>query len=280
MFGKQKSFIDVIDWPDAHPDTLVFRWPGRDIKCGSQLIVREGQTAVFFRDGKAMNTFGPGRHTLTTANLPVLGSIIESFTGGVSLFTAEVYFLSQRVFVDLRWGTATSIDLSDSDLGWASVKARGSYSLRISEPLLFLNQFAGQHMHRIEALQSYLNGSLLNHLGPLLNCRSYGQSRAGLRELAAALKVKLRHDFGKFGLELVDLFIQDYSVDEEVRQAFRTRARMEALKVDSYAQYQAGNAIAALAVPQLSNVVCNQCQATGPPGAHFCSNCGFKHRPG
>ncbi|MFN8610246.1 MAG: SPFH domain-containing protein [Vulcanimicrobiota bacterium] len=314
LSGKQSAFINVVDWPETQPGTLVFRWPGRAIKCGSQLTVRDGQTAVFFRDGKAMCTFGPGRHTLTTANLPLLDGLIHGLTGGVNLFTAEVYFLSQRVFVGLEWGTASAIDLADSDLGWASLKAGGSYSLRIADPLLFLHQFAGQHMHRIEALQHYLNGSVLAQFNSLLgNHRcTYAESRAELRDFASALKVKVRHDFAKFGLELMDLFIRDFSVHEQVGQAFRTRAEMEVLHVDSYLQYQVGNALVAPASggwnwpmqmgvgsmlfhlmarelgfgppawgypPGPQVCICNQCRSTTHPGARFCSNCGYKLAP-
>ena len=95
------ALIDVIQHPSERSDEIVFRVPQQgagEFKFGSQLIVREGQAAVFFRDGKALDTFGPGRHTLNTNNLPLLTGIMGIAFGGATPFTAEVYFVSLREF--------------------------------------------------------------------------------------------------------------------------------------------------------------------------------------
>ncbi|MBS2035287.1 SPFH domain-containing protein [bacterium] len=253
MFGKPKEIINVIEWPDTHPDVMVFRWPEHgagDIKLGSQLTVREGQVAVFFRDGKAMDTFGPGRHTLTTANLPIIEGFIKGFTGGSNVFSAEVYFISQKVFTDLKWGTPNPIDLKDPDLGWVQLRAFGSFSIRITEPMLFLNSLVGQQrLYTSQALNQYLKGSLRTHLNDLIGTtfESYAKIRSELQELASAMKIKVRNDFGKFGIELIDFFIQDVSVPEEIQEAFRLRAKMGALGVGNYMQYQAANAMVEMA---------------------------------
>ena len=252
MFGK-KELIQVIEWPDAHPDHIVYRFPEHgpgDIKFGSQLTVRESQVAVFFRDGKALDTFGPGRHTLSTANLPILGDFLKNFTGGNNVFSAEVYFINQRIFTDLKWGTPNPIDMKDPDLGWVQLRAFGSFSIRINEPQLFLNTLVGQQrLYTTQALNQFLKGSLRTHLNDLIGTsfESYAKIRSELQELAAAMKVKVRNDFGKYGVELVDFFIQDVSVPEEIQEAFRMRAKMGALGVQNYMQYQTANAMVEMA---------------------------------
>src|SRR5215217_8062069 len=110
------ALIDVIQHPSERSDEIVFRVPQQgagEFKCGSQLIVREGQAAVFFRDGKALDVFGPGRYTLSTNNLPLLGGLLKIPFGGSSPFTAEVYFVALREFTDLKWGTAQPVVFRD-----------------------------------------------------------------------------------------------------------------------------------------------------------------------
>ena len=140
------ALIDVIQHPSARSDEIVFRVPQQgagEFKFGSQLIVREGQAAVFFRDGKALDTFGPGRHTLGTNNLPLLTGIMGIPFGGMTPFTAEVYFVSLREFSDLRWGTAQPVVFRDTDFGMVRLRAFGGYSMRVSDPQLFVQQVVG-----------------------------------------------------------------------------------------------------------------------------------------
>ena len=122
------ALIDVIQHPSERSDEMVFRVPQQgagEFKFGSQLIVREGQAAVFFRDGKALDTFGPGRHTLNTNNLPLLTRLMGVAFGGTTPFTAEVYFVSLREFSDLRWGTAQPVAFRDTDFGMVRLRAFG-----------------------------------------------------------------------------------------------------------------------------------------------------------
>ncbi|MFZ1752327.1 MAG: SPFH domain-containing protein, partial [Caldilineaceae bacterium] len=104
--------IDVIDAPDQGPNDLVVRKPelgAGDFRFGSQVVVRESQRAVFYRDGKSLDTFEPGRHTISTANLPFLSSLLRLGTSGKDIFTAEVYFVNMREFTDQKWGTPEPI---------------------------------------------------------------------------------------------------------------------------------------------------------------------------
>ena len=115
--------IDVVEAPNQGPNEMVVRVPevgSGDFRLGSQVIVRESQNAIFYRDGKSLDMFGPGRHTITTANLPLISNVMSFFTGGNDVFTAEVYFVNMREFTDLKWGTPQPISLRDSELGYAA----------------------------------------------------------------------------------------------------------------------------------------------------------------
>lgn len=255
MFGKAKDLIDVIEWTDYHQDTIVQRKPESgpgDFKFGAQLIVRDSQAAVFFRDGKALDTFGPGRHTLSTANLPLVEGLVKAVSGGHNVFTAEVFFVNQRVFTEMKWGTPNPIDMKDPDLGWVQLRAFGSYSIKIEDPQLFIGTLVGQQrLYTTAALSQFLKGSLRTHLNSLLGStfESYAKIRGELRNLAEAMKVKVRNDFAKYGIELRDFFIDDVSVPEEVQEAFRLRAKMGVMsdQMATYLQYQQGQAMVEMA---------------------------------
>src|SRR5512137_1426200 len=136
-------FIDVVEAPDQQRDQMVVRVPevgSGDFRFGSAVIVRESQAAVFFRDGKALDVFGPGRHTITTANIPLLVNILGMAFGGKTPFKAEVYFVNMRDFIDMKWGTPEPITLRDKELGLARLRAYGSYSMAVSDPQMFVNK--------------------------------------------------------------------------------------------------------------------------------------------
>ena len=138
--------IDVIEAPNQQKDEMVRRLPeygSGDFRFGSQVIVREFQSAVFFRDGKSYDAFGPGRHTITTANAPLLTNLIQAATSGKTPFTAEVYFVNMREFLDEKWGTAEPVALRDADLGLVRLRAFGTYSFQVNNPSLFVNKIVG-----------------------------------------------------------------------------------------------------------------------------------------
>ena len=160
------AIIDVIEHPNERSDELVFREPQNgsgQFKFGSQLIVREGQAAIFYRDGKALDVFGPGRHTLSTNNLPLLSGLMGLPFGGRTPFTAEVYFVSTREFPDLRWGTAQPVVFRDSEFGMVRLRAFGTYAIRIVDPQLFVQQIVGSRgAYTTGLIEDYLRGVIVN----------------------------------------------------------------------------------------------------------------------
>ena len=249
--------LDVVSYQDPSGQEIVHCVPeggSADIKWGAQLVVQETQSAVFFRDGRALDVFGAGRHTLTTQNLPILSGLLKLVSGGATPFQAQVYFVNQKVFQDLKWGTPQPIDLTDPDLGWVSLRAFGSFSIRVNDPQLFINTLVGtQGFYDTDQLNSFLKGSIRTHLNNLFgeSFQSYAKIRANFEALAAAMKLKVKDDFGKYGIELRDFFIQDISVPPEVQEAFKERARMGALgDMNKYTQYQAAQAMRDMAQNQ------------------------------
>ena len=114
------ELIEIIEWTDDSRDTLSFRFPDDDkeIKNGAQLIVRESQRVVFFRDGNALDVFGPGRHTIATANIPLLTQTLQNvFTSGKTVFPAEVFFVSVKEFANRKWGTPQPIIVRNPGMG-------------------------------------------------------------------------------------------------------------------------------------------------------------------
>jgi excisionase family DNA binding protein len=242
--------IDVIEVPDQQSEEMVRRMPqygSGDFRLGSQVIVREYQQAVFFRDGKAYDTFGPGRHTITTANLPLLSSLIGLATGGKTPFTAEVYFVSMREFLDHKWGTSEPIALRDVDLGLVRLRAFGTYSIQISDPALFVNKIVGaQGLYETKQITDFLRGIIIAKLTDLL-----GEMKKGLfdlpalyDEIGAGSKVKVGDDFANLGVQLKSLYVNSISPTEETAKAIDERASMGAIgDMNKYLQYQTAKGI-------------------------------------
>src|SRR5437879_723375 len=145
----KKQFIDIIEWTDDSRDTLSFRFPDEDkeIKNGAQLIVRESQTAQFVYLGEFGDTFGPGKHSLTTDNIPVLTNLKSWKYALESPFKADVYYVVTRVFTGNKWGTSNPVMMHDAELGVVRARAFGIYAFRIIDPTIFLQEVAGTDAH-------------------------------------------------------------------------------------------------------------------------------------
>jgi excisionase family DNA binding protein len=242
--------IDVVEVPTQQPEEMVRRLPeygAGDFRFGSQVIVREFQQAVFFRDGKAYDTFGPGRHTITTANAPLLSNLIGQATSGRTPFPAEVYFVSMREFVDQKWGTAEPIPLRDSDLGLVRLRAFGTFSMQVSDPALFVNKIVGgQGIYETPQIVRFLRGIIVAKLTDFL-----GELKKGLfdlpalyDEIGAGSKAKVQDDFANVGIQLKTLYVNSISPTEETAKAIDERASMGAIgDMQKYLQFQTARGI-------------------------------------
>ena len=242
--------FDIIQAPDMPADQLVARVPQTgwgDIRLGSQLIVGESQNAVFFRDGKALDTFGPGRHTLTTANIPLLINLLGLAFDGESPFKASVYFVNMIDMLDQKWGTQQPIALRDPDLGMVRLRAFGAYSFKVMDAQRFVAQIVGQRgLYSTSEITNWLRGQIVAGLTDLL-----GETGAGLfdlpgliEELGVALKAKLSDNFEQVGIQLKQIFIESISAPEETMKAIDERAAMGAIgDMQKYMQFKAALAM-------------------------------------
>ena len=242
--------FDIIEYPNEMQDELIHRFPegeSGDFRIGSQVIVRESQTAVFFRDGKALDTFGPGRHTITTANIPLLINVIEKEFSGKTPFTAEVYFVSRREFPDEKWGTPQPIIVKNPGmgLGVALLKGFGTYGYQISEPQQFVTQLVGaQGIFRTQDIETRLRHILLNTMTDLLGETARENDVTNLvsmlSELSAGVRAKANDQFAALGLELKTFLIANLMPSKQSVQELRD---MGVLDMETYTRLQAADAL-------------------------------------
>jgi membrane protease subunit (stomatin/prohibitin family) len=242
--------FDVIEYFDATGREMVHRIPEQgsgDFRIGSQVIVRESQQAVFFRDGKALDVFGPGRHTISTANVPLLVDLIGKAFSGETPFKAEVYFANMREYVDQKWGTPEAVALRDTDLGMVRVRAFGTYSMQIKDAQLFVNKIVGtQGLYYTNDIENFLRSMIISNLTDVLG--KAGKSIFDLPslydEIGAGTKAKAQDDFNTLGIDLKILFVSNISPTEETAKAIDERAAMGAIgDMQAYLQFKTARAV-------------------------------------
>jgi membrane protease subunit (stomatin/prohibitin family) len=240
--------IEVIEWKDDSGREMVWRFaPGGELKLGAQLVVSENQWGVFFRDGKALDTFSSGRHTLTTGNVPLLTRLIGLPFGGTSPFRADVYFIARKVFTGMKWGTQEPIVFRDAELAMVRLRAHGNFAVRVADPQLFLNQIVGsQGRFGTDAIEGYLRDVIVARLNDVLGetVKTLFDLPRHYDELGEGLKGRVAGDFRKYGIELTDFFIGAIVPPEEVQKVIDERTGMAAVGDQAaYLRFKAAQAL-------------------------------------
>lgn len=241
----QSQLIDIIEWTDDSRDTISWRFPDEDkeIKRGAQLIVRESQTAQFVYVGEFGDTFGPGRHTLTTENIPILTSLQSWKYGFESPFKADVYFVNTRLFTGNKWGTSNPVMLRDQDFGIVRVRAFGTYDFRVVNVPLFLKEVAGSdHNFRLDEFADTMRSRIVSVFSdavasarvPVLDMATrYQELGEALLPLVNAGIVQ------RYGIELQSFVVENCSVPPEVEAAIDARSSMSAVgNLNDYVKFQ------------------------------------------
>jgi membrane protease subunit (stomatin/prohibitin family) len=319
MSGNNLVFLENIEWFDETGNELVHRLPetgSGEIKYGAQLTIRESQAGVFFYKGKAVEAFGPGRHTLKTANIPILTKIAALPWGLSSPLRAEVYFVNLKIFTNLKWGTRDPVAFKDSSLGLIRLRAFGVFNIQIIQPLLFINSLAGtQGMFTTAGIEEYLNRVIISKFNDYMgeSIDSIFNLPSRYSELSDELAERLQNDFNRFGLGLTQIYITSITPPPEVQKAIDDKSRMgifqnmnklmqmkAAMAMEKaseaegsgagmgmgtglglmmpamFAQYFAGSGPQPQQNAAQQTIDCPECQQPIPADAKFCPQCGHQ----
>jgi len=241
----KKQFIDIIEWTDDSRDTLSYRFPDEDkeIKNGAQLIVRESQVAQFVYLGQFGDSFGPGKHSLTTDNIPILTDLKGWKYGFESPFKADVYYVVTRLFTGNKWGTANPVMMRDADFGIVRLRAYGTYDFRVVDVKKFLKEVAGTDDHfRLDEFNDTMRSRIVSVFTDALASAKIPALDVASRygELGGALLPLINPAIGeKYGLEMTTFIVENVSVPPEVEAAIDKRSSMAAVgNLNDYVKYQ------------------------------------------
>jgi membrane protease subunit (stomatin/prohibitin family) len=245
------QFVDIIEWMDDTNDTLVWRFPrhNNEIKNGAQLIVREGQVAIFVFEGKMADIFTPGLYTLTTQNIPIMSSFEGWKYGFESPFKCEVYFVNTRQYVDMKWGTLNPIMMRDQDFGTVRLRAFGIYSIRVNAdnaPVFFRELVGTDGEFTKDEIEGQLKRELVSAFTTVVAKSNIPalELAANYQILAETCHAQMQEPFGALGITLTRFIIENISLPPEVEQAMDQRASMGAVgNLGQYTQYQAAQSM-------------------------------------
>jgi membrane protease subunit (stomatin/prohibitin family) len=244
------QFMEVIEWHDQTGEEIVSRYPKEgtaDVKFGAQLIVRESQAAIFFNEGKGLDVFGPGRHTLSTKNLPVLTKILSLPWGFTSPFRVEIYFVNTKLFTNMRWGTKDPAAFKDSQFGLIRLRAFGTFTMQVNQPLLFVNTLVGtQASFETDQVEDYLREIIVSRLNDYLGEKvdSLMTLPQHYNEMGVEVKNRLGEDFKKYGMELADFYINRITPPEEVQKMIDDRTGMAVVgDINQFLKFKAAKAM-------------------------------------
>jgi membrane protease subunit (stomatin/prohibitin family) len=247
------SFIDRVKYDAADDTSFVWKYPSEDLKIGSQVVINEGQEVVFVKGGQVLDTLGPGTHTLSTGNIPLLNKLINLPFGGKTPFTAEVWYINKTVKRDLKWGTPSPIQIMDNTLGFpVSARSFGKWGARIENSRSFVTQIVGSQLTADdEKIKEYFIGEIIQKLSSTIASAinidniSILQITSSLNELSKLTTESIEKEFERFGLEVVNFNIESINIPpdemEKIQNVFE-----KTLEARELSKTQVGGAFAAI----------------------------------
>ena len=244
------QLLEIIQWEDDSRDTLSWRFPDEDkeIKRGAQLIVRESQTCQFIYLGQFGDTFGPGKHSLVTDNIPILSTLKGWKYGFESPFKADIYFVNTRLFTGNKWGTSNPIMMRDADFGIVRARAFGTFDFKIVDVRIFLKEVAGtDHQFRLDEFADTMRSRIVSVFTDALASAKVPVLDVAARysELGEALLPIINPALvSKYGIEMASFIIENVSLPPEVEQAIDKRSSMAAIgNLNDYVKFQMAEAM-------------------------------------
>lgn len=239
----RNEFIDIIEWVDDTQNTIVWKFPRfqNEIKNGAQLTVRESQVAILVNEGQFADIYLPGRHELTTKNMPILSTIKGWKYGFNSPFKVDIYFVSTKQFLDQKWGTKNPVIIRDPEFGPIRIRAFGSFCFKVqSDPKNFITSVAGTNSEfTTEGIAEQIRNFIITRFSdavaeskiPVLDMA------ANLNEYSDRIKEYIKPSVDEYGLELTQFLVENISLPEAVQEALDRSSSMGIIGKDNMNAY-------------------------------------------
>lgn len=247
--GHKEALIDRIkyDGPQDGSPWLVYKYPSEKFVLGSQLIVNQGQEALFFKGGEALDLFGAGTHTLQTGNLPLLNKLVNLPFGGDTPFTAEIYYINKTSKLNMNWGTQNPFPVEDPKYGLLlSIRSHGTYGLRINDTRMFITELVGAVPNgstvTYEFASSYFSGLLVSKVKNVISAYmikqkiSFLEVTGYLDEISKNCEEAVKDEFDRFGAEIVNFYVETITPPKDEYEKLRTYKEELSLGGDFYTQ--------------------------------------------
>ena len=239
------AIVEVVKY-NGKPDTMAWKYPNEELGTWTQVIVNETQEVVFVKEGKILDVLGPGRHTLSTENIPLLSKLINLPFGGKSPFKAEIWYINKIVALDVKWGTAPAIQLQDPKYHvFVPLTAFGQFGIQVSDSKKFLTKLVGvlpsfEH----DVLVKYFRGLLVSNVKNIISNYlvkkeiSLLEINAYISDISLELENKIKPELEKYGIDLVNFYVTSIEAPEEdtavikLKDALAKRAEMDIVGYD------------------------------------------------
>jgi len=271
--------IEKVAWDFGTDEDIAYRFPKLSLKYGSQVIVKENQWAVFFRDGKAYDVFGPGRYTITSKNIPFLTAALRKLGIIGDIFECEVVFVSNSQFRGNFGGQAYSAPSGNIQYQ-AEIGFYGYLLYKVEDAKLFVIEFFGNRgASTSKDVERYIRGFINERvIDEFANFDTFNLVK-NVDETTDKVALIIRDEAARIGLKIIDCVFEGVKIPEEARR-FASGMGQQAMAMqymkETTAELPPGGGAAVESKSPEQIVICQNCNAQNPLGTKFCGNCGTK----